>query len=75
MRFCEQGRAMDRLAEDRKGPSSMEHKKRQMVAALDTNVKVLFPAALPVLIEGAWNKDPCTALQRVNTGAMHDDKS
>ena len=31
---------MDRLAEDRKGPSSMEHKKRQMIAALETNVKV-----------------------------------
>ena len=37
---CVQGRAMQRLAEDRKGPSSMVHKKRQMLAALDTNVKV-----------------------------------
>ncbi len=31
---------MERLAEDRKGPSSMEHKKKQMVAALETNLKV-----------------------------------
>ncbi len=31
---------MERLAEDRKGPSSMEHKKRQSIAALETNVKV-----------------------------------
>ena len=38
--MCEQGRAMERLAEDRKGPSSMEHKKKQMVAALETNLKV-----------------------------------
>lgn len=44
-RVCEQGRAMERLAEDRKGPSSMEHRKRQMVAALETNVKVLLPVA------------------------------
>ena len=37
---------MERLAEDRKGPSSMEHKKRQMIAALETNVKVCLPSHL-----------------------------
>ncbi len=41
---CEQGRAMERLAEDRKGPSCMEYKKRQMLAALETNVKVPDPS-------------------------------
>lgn len=35
-----QGRAMERLAEDRKGPSSVIYKKRQMLAALNTSLQV-----------------------------------
>ena len=31
---------MERLAEDRKGPSSAEHKKRQMLGALATSLQV-----------------------------------
>ena len=37
------GRAMERLAENRKGPSSLEHKKRQMLGALATSLQVLHP--------------------------------
>ena len=32
---------MERLAEDRKGPSSAEHKKRQMLGALAASLQVL----------------------------------
>lgn len=39
------GRAMEKLAEERKGPSSMEYKKRQMLAALQTLVQVHAPIA------------------------------
>ena len=34
---------MERLAEDRKGPSSAEHKKRQMLGALAASLQVLHP--------------------------------
>ena len=36
---------MEKLAEERKGPSSMEYKKRQMLAALQTSVQVHAPIA------------------------------
>ena len=37
------GRAMERLAEDRKGPGSAEHKKRQMLGALAASLQVVQP--------------------------------
>jgi len=59
---------MERLAEDRKGPSCMEYKKRQMVAALDTNVKVPDPSHyfFYVLLQscgcGPWKMEACKTL-------------
>ena len=61
---------MEKLAEERKGPSSMEYKKRQMLAALQTSVQVHAPFALLAPCLSKWLLPECCRCSREQCPAM-----